>query len=327
MNEAILRKLQKLLALQDSASKIGSQAEAETVATKIQELLIQYNLDMNDVKNSLHQDKSEAMGKADIKWEDLTGRHESDWILQLYYAIAEHNLCKVIKRHGWNGNDKYSYLSLIGNKVNAEIVIYTVDQLVPRIRSMSRPAFKNYEDNGGETKKNTWIRGYLRGAVRGIEDKLKESIVTMQRNDVNIFALVRTNEIALKDAVEEHIGKIKMTNQSKLSGRDGFLNGRKDGKNMNIHKGLNNSEQTPILGKQPKQINKMSDNQFTPKPETTQFKKDFNVVNPQITSNLTDEQLEKWLESDEIKDIKDLNRKMDLFADKLLSQGEADVKE
>ena len=98
MDQKILNKLQKLLALQDSAKAIGSAAEAETVAAKINELLLLHNLSLSELRESQKPEERESMGKADIEVDKLTNKKEGDWVYQLYCVIARHNLCEAIKR-------------------------------------------------------------------------------------------------------------------------------------------------------------------------------------------------------------------------------------
>lgn len=246
LDNNILLKIKALFDKAESAKQMGSLEEAESFATKAQELLMKYNLEMSDVRDAASADKKEAMVKGDIKFEELTGRHESDWVLDLYNVIARHNLCAVVISRRRDATGSYRYLSLIGYKSNAEIVDYTVKQLVTRIRAMSRSAFSQYF---GDTKRNTWVRGYLRGAVNGINIKLTGAVKELTQANPGVGLMIISNEVQLKETMTKLYGKLGKSSQTRLKGQDGFEKGQQDGKNMSIHKGLDGKGgSNPILG-------------------------------------------------------------------------------
>lgn len=98
--ENVIDKLRKLMAMQESAKKIGNLAEAEAFAAKAQELLTKYKLEMTDVEYAEQEAAEPIMGEFFSARELLNlsvkKRHDN-WIGILINAIAEANFCKVIR--------------------------------------------------------------------------------------------------------------------------------------------------------------------------------------------------------------------------------------
>lgn len=232
--DKITEKIQKLLNKSESAREIGNLEEAEAFAQKVNELLIQYNLTVHDLKGN------EPKDNIDTNYIDLEfGKTEGDWVIKLYNCIAKFNLCRVISIKGT------SKIMLIGDPYNQEIVVYTCVHLKHTIKSLRAKRYKEYF---GPEKKNTYYRAYSQGAVNGIWDKLQAQKYEMERQNNNITALVVTNDALLDTKVKEIFGETKSAKSRKLSGADGGSQGYVDGRNMNINKGIkgSNNAQTKL---------------------------------------------------------------------------------
>ena len=237
--DSLLAKLKKLLALRDNAKDIGSDAESELAALRIQELLAKYNLD----ESILHQDdppdkKNQIISKR-FKISHLTKRHESTWVSDFINYIADINYCLTVS-HPMRGDYglEVAEVTIIGSPVNIEVVWYTCEQLIHRIRAQAPIRFAQY--NGPE-KRNTFIRGYLRGAIVGIWYKLYQQKQAMM-NDNNQFSLMVThNQLAVQAKMDQLFPDRKQGKHSQISSQHGYYLGKIDGKDMNIHKGLSNN--------------------------------------------------------------------------------------
>lgn len=237
--DEIQEKIAKLLNKAESAKELGSLEEAAAFTAKVSELLMKYNLSLSDIKGKKDKDDVEANK---INLADLHGynKTEGDWIVQLYNCIAKFNLCRVIKI---NKGDALAIM-LLGDKYNVETVVFISSQLVNRLKILQRQRFKEYSEAGGPEKKGTFKRAYFIGAINAIWDKLEEQKISMERENSNITTLVKTNEIAIADKVEELFGdRVKSGKARKVKGQDGAGFGYQDGKNMEINKGLNEAEE------------------------------------------------------------------------------------
>jgi len=220
-------KLAKLLRLQEGANKIGSLEEAATAAAKIQSLLFKYNLAMADISS---KENTPEVEKSIIDLESM-GRTKTSgkWMEALANVLARHNLCKVVLV-------AQTQVYIFGQPENVKVVSVLFTQLVHRLKGMSKQAFKDY--NGFE-KKNTFLRGYLLGAVRGIDTKLTENKREMEAKEVGMTAMVLASDKLVTQAVENHFsGGLKKGKASKVSGQDGLRRGFKDGKEMSFNKSI-----------------------------------------------------------------------------------------
>lgn len=229
--DSIKEKIEKLLNKAESAKQIGSLEEAAAFAAKASNLLMKYNLCMSDIGGKPKDDME--VGRIDLGELHGFNKTEGDWVVQLYNAIAKFNLCRVIKVN-MPGHMK---IVIIGDKFNTETVMYIAGQLVNRLKELQRERFKQYK---GTEKKGTFKRSYFIGAVNGIWDKLEENKKAQEVENVNVTALVRTNELELQSKVEEVFADSLKTGKARKSkGQDGSFYGYQDGKRMNVNPGLN----------------------------------------------------------------------------------------
>ena len=224
--DKIKGKLEKLVKLQQGATKIGSLEEAANAAEKIQTLLFKYNLSMADINTDEQREediKNNSLDLSELGRVKTSGR----WMETLVGVIARNNLCQVV----W----AQPRCVIFGNKENIEVVTLFSIQLISRIQDMAKQSWKEY--NGPE-KRNSYIRGYTIGAVAGIAIKLKENKAELEKQS-NMTALVVANEKLVQEAMKTKFHNLKSGRRSSSSSQDGRRQGVKDGKNMNIHKAIN----------------------------------------------------------------------------------------
>lgn len=261
--EDLISKIQKLINLKEGAEAIGSLAEAENAATRLQQLLMKHNLDLETVRAHQINKKAEMFDQ----WVDLrdkADKRESFWVPKLYGAIARNNLCFVnVSEHGvW----------IVGEKHNAAMVMYIAEQLIAKIRIIEKSAWKIYEAAplerawGQKEKRGTWRRGFYAGAAQGIDQKLKREAQEMQQEN-NPFAVMIVNRAkTVNDYLEEKYWKpaeeraeamtdkerkkaeretrklMKRKGPREISSNDGYRSGYDTGLKINIDKGLNQSQ-------------------------------------------------------------------------------------
>ena len=104
----------------------------------------------------------------------------------------------------------------------------------------NKEAWSFYQSINGPEKRGTFNRGYFIGAVNAIYDRLEE----MQKQQAaNVTALVLTNEVAIREKKEELFsGNLRDGKAKKSSSNHGASLGYRDGKNVNINGGLNESK-------------------------------------------------------------------------------------
>lgn len=229
----ILKRIQKLLSLAEGAKQVGSIHEAEVAAQKAQQLLFEYNLDIDTIKGTLEKEER-MVGEERIQYGDKIVGKEGDWLKSLYHTIARHNLCKVIYLHLSRNKDE-KWVALIGEKHNTEIVKYFIEYLTPQIRNLARKAFSEYF---GEEKRGAFIRGFLVGCVRGIDDQLSGQLRQMADQNPKIDGLMRITDVNLAKYVANEYGRLKSSAPTRRSAQDGFGMGRQTGQGLSLNKGI-----------------------------------------------------------------------------------------
>jgi hypothetical protein len=233
--EEIIEKIQKLLEFQAGAEKINSPEEAANAAEKVQKLLMKYNLQMEDIGQRKQKSK---VGKNEFK--DITPKkNESTWIFDLYNGLAKYNMCKLIIMSRWSPDKSkvVQYACLIGEEQNILTVKFLGDQLEPRLRNMGNKRFHEFKNAVGE-KKNTFMRGYLKGAARGIHNQLKDAQEKMMREESSCNALVLVKSKAIEEFVAEEFKNLGKAKSTHIKGSGGFGIGQLDGQSMSINQGI-----------------------------------------------------------------------------------------
>lgn len=247
--EGLLKKIQGLLRLEESAKKVGSMEEAANASGKIRDILMKHNLDLFTIQQASQEKKTEIIHKL-YNLEELMQSHEGGWIRNLVSIIARYNLCDIL------GRGKTSEIWMIGTETNIEVTWYTAAQLANRLRLSGREAFKTYE---GKEKRNTYLRGYYIGANQGIQQQLAENaareaynakiaskkIAQKEKNteSESTSLMVMSMQVAMMKDVENHMAnnfqfkmaKPKMIRSKGMSGRQ---QGVIDGKSMSINAGI-----------------------------------------------------------------------------------------
>lgn len=98
--KSIIERLNKLIAHEQSARSIGSIAEAETFAAKIQELLFRHKLEMTDIEVEAEDDQ--PIDREFLSEINLTGKDRKQhlsWVGILLNAVGSANFCRVIGHH------------------------------------------------------------------------------------------------------------------------------------------------------------------------------------------------------------------------------------
>lgn len=205
-------------------------AEVEQAAVKVQELLLKYNLTLCDVQG---RNTKRKFDNSYFEIGTLQKRHDSNWVAALVNVISRHNLCKAI----YFGASKR--MMVVGERHNIQIVLYLVDQLIPKINSACSRAWKEYSRMVDE-KRNTFRRGFLMGCVAGIDSKLTDQRCQMEAENNSVMALIRVTGTELNTFVtgmfgtlktNKKRGKLRKSSDSKALGYDA-------GKRMDINKGL-----------------------------------------------------------------------------------------
>jgi hypothetical protein len=144
--DSIINKIRRLLALTASPN----QAEAEAAMAKAHELLLKYNLEMNDI----------GVEKSDIiEKEYMKGNKIRTWKAQLITGVSRFNFCAIYYNRQYDPDDDRAYYTkrnklytykivgrehnLMASMVMIEYLIETIDRMAKRIEREHRESYKN----------------------------------------------------------------------------------------------------------------------------------------------------------------------------------------
>lgn len=251
----VLKKLRKLQKLYEGAKAINSEGEAANAAALIKKLLAEYNLTIDEVGTEEQKKENEK-----IENEIFSGyTHHSiggQWEYRLWYVLCKWNFCKCFMY----GNS-YKRLIMFGSKANIEIVKWMFEVLSERFVEFSVERWKKYrltEEYAMQIhkcSKDRFQRGYLQGAVEGLDAKLTEINKRDKQVEPEFDAKVTALAVRSNTAIDQYItdnygwGKSRRTTNANRAGNySGRRQGYSDGYNTDIHKPIQNNRHTAASG-------------------------------------------------------------------------------
>lgn len=270
-------KLKKLMDKAESAKQIGNLEEANVFASKVNDLLLKYNLSKKEIVD--HEQEPDVDG---IEPDMEVKKAHGDWQSHLLNILCEYNYCHPIFTS--RKSDKQYKITIIGAFQNVEVVSYLYDLLKSRFDDISKKQFteriKSWqkvnvytkahmaaagipEENIKELKdgmctlKKPWknikafpnrgrfFKSFFLGAVVGIRQKMKEDQERGQKSEIaeQINALIKVNDSAIDKYVEKHFPNLQ-TQKSRAKKVDAaaYMNGVAAGKGATMAKGLANGD-------------------------------------------------------------------------------------
>lgn len=251
----IMDKIKKLMAHQQSALEMGSVEEAETFASKIQNLLNKYNLSLGDI--SIEKREEDVIDASFALKIPSIGSRTNYWI---YNAIAKNNWCKAYLI----GSGSLNRMIIVGTKENIEVCKYIHSVVTPIFLKVGKKKYKEeYVIEYNDLKKlgfnleppvglDTYMRAFIKGCANGLDIKLssemKKFVDDNKDSSCSALMIVKGNEAALVSFVDKKYGESYNSHGGKTSYSGGAYNkGVETGKNVSINKGVNTSN--PIVRK------------------------------------------------------------------------------
>lgn len=253
---SILSKLKKLQRLYEGVKAINSEAEAQNAAAKIQNLLTQYNLSMVDLEAAVDDEPKTNVTeeKLDDSWQRKCGGF---WDQLLLYGICKYNFCYAIvsgphtlriNRNGKMVFEKRHKYIVIGEPQNIEVVKWLFNVLAGQLYRLALKRYEEYREDDrqavmrlfmGEKKmhRGTFLRSYLAGAAKGVQDKLREERERELQAQVQVNALVLRHDQQLNDYVAENYKDLRASKPGHIGSYQAMQQGREDGRKVNITRG------------------------------------------------------------------------------------------
>lgn len=231
--EVVIEKIKKLKALMDRA---GSPEEAANAMEKMNEIIIKYNVSLDEALKTKVTDKSIANKIFDLN--EYQGRHDGNFARDLIFTICKFNFCKAVHSAYSSGNFKsipydQGEMRVFGSDLNLELVGYMIEYCRNQMLVMEKQNWKIY--NGAE-KRNTYRRGFYRGVVNAIMERLT---YMQYQQEAQTTAIIKVSNALVTEAVNNFYGGRLGTVKSKnLISNEGRQHGYEAGKKLNLSKGL-----------------------------------------------------------------------------------------
>jgi hypothetical protein len=239
--DTIVVRIKKLLAL----SKSSNENEAALAASKAQELLLKYQVDIAQVENVDLSTKEHYTRE----FKEIFGKNRIQWQVDLANTIANNNLCRIVLSGAgvwW-----------IGKPTNIEISQYMFETTMADLERIADEKWKQilalrdlqikYPEADLFTDRSllnvhgkTWKASFYVGAVRVIADRLSSHLDDLKNDNQNMMALVTTERKALKEAQDSMFGRLTSAKRSEASiYASAYLSGRAAGEKIQFRRGIN----------------------------------------------------------------------------------------
>lgn len=243
INDSILEKIQKLMALEERG---GTPAESANAAARISEMLLKYNLSLSDVKN--HKVDDNDIFVAQGKYDDFQTPYDGNFAKDLLTTIARFNFCRVITI---TNRQNHGEFKIFGKEYNVQVASFMFDYCLTSIKTLFNGHWFMAQFETLD-KKNVYKRGYYQGAVLALRSRLtiqKEEAVKVY-GEQKMNGLVIVNDQAIEKKIAELFDVSKMTNSRKQKlhkNSDALMQGYDAGKKLNLSKGLENTKEQKRL--------------------------------------------------------------------------------
>lgn len=243
-NDKLHERLAKLKAHAESAAKIGSEAEAQAFATKLNQMLLEHGMEISDIEwesevkeKAVHLDFFASRCTEIPKWarKDVF----ATWACELALMVAEFSGCRVLVLG--NTASKIRGVVFIGLKLNAETALETMKYLYPAAVMIAQRAYDKEYNKLYLAKLNTDpVKGYRTSFLIGFVQRLRQRFKAHReemRSQFTGTALVRISDaLTVASAEVAKISDIKEVKlrEDRVTNADGYRDGQKRANDMNI---------------------------------------------------------------------------------------------
>lgn len=234
---AIISRIKKLMRHAESAKQLGSLEEAETFSAKVEELMIEYNIELSQVKLEENEGEFDKwMYSEKLSYKDNQAGQR--WRLHLVEVLCNHNFCNYV----WSSYSKT--FEVYGRMENVDTVVWMYNFLSIGLLRLAQEAHvsRDWESKliYGE-RRYAFLKDWLVGATVGINNKLtkqKEQSVHSEE----IGGLVLYNKEALKKFLKIDNPKVKTVKSKRITVGPAYSDGIEAGENYSINPPLKHKE-------------------------------------------------------------------------------------
>ena len=231
--EKIVEKVRKLMAHQQSAEKIGSAEEAAAFAEKIQQLMEEYNIGLDQLEVVGNVAEKSDFDLFMLPWL----KRVPTWAGGIVHWLAKTNFCVPVLSHDLTS------VMVFGTAANRSVVVALSHYLVAYAEASCRQAAHRSLEwlMGTATVKREFRRSYLNSFAVAVVERLRPPVTEVG------LVVVGKHAKANAEAMEEAGCKVvKWTKTTKGSGsRDGVAAGSRDGNAVSLAKNVVSAKAEP----------------------------------------------------------------------------------
>ena len=224
VNENIIQKIQKLLALSQSPNE----NEAKSAWAKAQRMLIENQLTEQQVL--FNKGEKEEFIVKEMSFDKNKKRIEAHK-KSLLITIANNNFCEVLFITGTNK------CRMFGSENDISMVMFMYAMINVQIENLADISFNNYayKDITHGTK---YKSSYKLGMVAELKRILENATNEVKQENQSFAIMLTTKQERVETFYMEKRGRVRQIALGKVSSRDAYNNGRNDASKVNIRKGI-----------------------------------------------------------------------------------------
>ena len=226
----VLARIKKLLSLADSSNE----NEAAAAASKAQELMFKYNLEISAVENlDLRPDEKVDQHNFDIGLGEGK-KNVANWKSWLFVAVAQTSMCQPYIAHGY----RTTYARVIGRKAVVEVAQYTYSWLIHELERLSNAYMANqiwFDQYDSRRMRRSW----LEGASLGVSRKLRADFDARKVETEQSTALVVVRDKEIQDWMDDN-GLQLTSRKATVASQDrrAYTAGYQAGSNLSVTRGV-----------------------------------------------------------------------------------------
>jgi hypothetical protein len=214
--------LQKLITHERSAREIGSVAEAETFAAKIQTMLTQHKLSMSEVEYEA-QEKLDPIDSEFVRHGEfgLKDGPRENWLAILSHAVAQSFFCRTFYYHGCPQT-----MIFVGRDSDRKAAIAMYSYLCGLAVALCEKEFLLYKASDAfepnPAASRIWKKSFKLGFVSAIGNRLRTTRVAIEStSSTQGMILIRRDEVAINDWMTQR----RLNPRMKSSAPSGYNSG------------------------------------------------------------------------------------------------------
>lgn len=239
---AIIARIKKLMRHAESAKKLGSLEEAETFSAKVEELMLEYNIELSQVKLEENEGEFDKwMYGEKVSYKDNQAGQR--WRLNLVETLCKYNFCN----YTWNSRSHT--FRVYGRMENVDTVVWMYNFLSIGLLRLAQEAHvkRDVMDSFiyGQNR-YSFLKDWLIGAVDGLKRKFR-----LQREQSayseEIGGLVLYNKEALAKFLKVQDPTVKEVRMKEINVGPAYRKGVKAGENYSINPPLKHNKEVKEL--------------------------------------------------------------------------------